>query len=248
MTLFTALLVVLFIGISSFLEMTIGFGFAIVAMPLMSLVMGPKAAVLYVTVAALLIRPLLMWNTRHDCQVEVLAVMVPGLLLGTIPGGYVLKIVSNAHLKIFLGIMLLAALALMVKKVRLPISNLHLGRFLAGIGCGFLGACTSMSGPPVALWFANEQMEKKPMRGNMIWMFSLANLTALLASFWTGTFKELGVWQNLLYTVPGLVLGYILGVHFLTRINQNLFTRLVQILILLGAVTLLAGGFMGGHN
>lgn len=244
MTIITGILAIIFIAISMFLETTVGFGFAIISMPLMSLIMEPKAAVLYVSAAALLSRPILMWNTRHEWQVSVLGIMLPGVILGMVPGSYVLKLISNTSLKIFFGIMLLLALILMFYKVRLPIKNMIVGRFLAGVGAGFFGGSTSMAGPPVALWFANEKMDKLKMRANMIWVFTLVNFLTLVAGYFMGTTKELGSWQNLLYILPGLILGFGLGIHYITRINQQIFTHIVQILVAFGALTLLAGGLM----
>jgi uncharacterized membrane protein YfcA len=243
MTIVAALLTVLFIGFSSFLETTVGFGFGIVSMPLMSLILPPKAAVLYVTVAALLQRPILMWNTRHDFQPQVLAAVVPGLIIGTIPGSYVLKIISSAQLKIILGLLLLVALLLMFYKVKLPVHNLTRGRFGAGFGAGVLGASTSMCGPPIAVWFANEDMPKQNMRGNMIWIFALVNFLTLVAGYFMGTLHEIGDWHGLLYTLPGLIIGYGLGLKFITKVNQQLFTRIIQVLIAFGAISLLIGGF-----
>ncbi|MCH4157719.1 MAG: sulfite exporter TauE/SafE family protein [Acidaminococcaceae bacterium] len=244
MTVTTGLLAVLFLAISMFLETTVGFGFAIVSMPLMSLIMGPKAAVLYVSVAAVLCRPILLWHTRHDWQKPVVGTMFAGIVLGLIPGGYVLKIIADADLKIFFGLLLFVALLLMFYQVRLPVRNLTWGRFLAGVGAGFLGGSTSMAGPPVALWFANEDMPKLNMRANMIWVFTIVNLLTVVVGYCLGTTRELGSGRDLLYILPGLALGFWLGMHYITRINQHLFTRIVQLLVGFGALSLCIGGIL----
>ncbi len=232
-------------AMSSFLNIVSGFGFALVAAPLMAVFMGPKAAIVYITAASCVLRYVMLWKTRKDFSWKIVAMTGIGSIIGIIPGSYLLGIMSGAAINILLGVALLVAVWLMVRQIYIPVHNLSIGRFGAGFFCGFFTATTSVGGPPLALWFVNEGMEKVPMRANMSWTYAFSTLFTLVGSYYAGTINEMGSWYNLLYALPGLAIGYYLGNKCFLRINQTAFRKVVMGIILLGGLTSLTRGIIG---
>lgn len=239
------LIVTAVFSVASFLNMVVGFGFGLIATPLMTILWGPKVAVLFVTAASFLLRVAMLPMSLKHMQVPVVVTAVAGVILGAFPGSYLLKIIDNSDLKIFLGLVLLGAAYLMIRSVRLPIQNVTLGRFLAGLGCGFFSACTTIGGPPLALWFINESMERHAMRSNLIWIFACSTGLTLVGSAYMGTIKVLSSPMDFLYTIPGLVIGYLVGGYCFEKINKQLFTWIVQGVVVFGAISSLVSGIMG---
>ena len=127
-------------------------------------VLGPKETVVFIIFGTFLAKVVALWNTRRDFEWHTVLVTVFGSIMGSIPGGYVLNVIPAAYLQILLGIMLLAVMLLMGRKFEINIQNKTAGRIAAGFISGFSAAMTSISGPPVALYFLAEGRDKTVTR------------------------------------------------------------------------------------
>lgn len=81
---------------------------------------------------------------------------------------------------------------------------------------GFFGASTSVSGPPLVLYFLNEKLPKDVMRANMIWFFGLSGFLTVLVNYFYGNVSGTVDWSLLLYTIPVMLLAIWLGENFLS--------------------------------
>lgn len=228
--------------IASTVNMIAGFGFALLATPMLMILLDPKATVLFISAASLFLRLIMLADTFPDMQLKTVLICSVGVILGAIPGSYILKLVSNAHLKIILGFVLLASVILMFKKLRLPLQNFTLGRFISGLLCGFSNACTTIGAPFLAIWFVNEDLPPKNLRSNLTWIMTCSIAMTLLGSFFTGIINVLNRPTDLLYCIPGIILGTLLGKRLLNRCDKKTFGHIIQGVIVFGAVSSLAGG------
>lgn len=230
------------IFIASFFATVTGFGFGLVAMPLMSMVIPVKAAIICGLIFTVLLRIITMYNTRKAFSWNVVLITLFGSTIGMFPGSYVLKVISIAHLKIFLGVVLLIATFLMGRKYQLEVKNKTLGRLVAGFFSGFFGASTTVSGPPLVMYFLNEEMEKNHMRANMVWIFGISFMCMLVVNFFMGNMNNVTDWSVMIPMVPALIIGIVLGEKFFDRLNQELFRKLTLIIVCVGAVLMLISG------
>lgn len=173
---------------ATFFSTVTGFGFALIAAPVLTLVMGPKETVVFVIVAGVIVRVIMMWRTWGQFEWSTVLITAGGSLLGIIPGAYLLKVADANHLKILLGVALLLVTLLMELNFVPEVRNKKLGRVSAGFLSGFFSATTSISGPPIALYFLSENMEKNLLRANMIWIFAIGSFCTL-GSFCGGHFS-----------------------------------------------------------
>lgn len=230
------------IFLASFFATVTGFGFGLIAIPLMSLVISVKVAIICGLIITVLLRIITMYNTRKAFSWDVVLTTALGSALGMLPGGYMLKIISLAHLKIFLGCVLLVATYLMGKKYYLEVKNKTLGRLVAGFFSGFFGASTSVAGPPLVIYFLNEGTEKDKMRANMIWIFGITFICMLVVNFLMGNMQNVTDWSILLPMIPAMVAGIVLGERFFSKLDQALFRKLAIIIVCVGAVLMLISG------
>ena len=223
------------IFLASFFATVTGFGFGLIAIPLMSLVISVKVAIICGLIITVLLRIITMYNTRKTFSWDVVLTTVLGSSLGMIPGSYMLKIISLAHLKIFLGCVLL-------RKYHLEIKSKTLGRLTAGFFSGFFGSSTSVAGPPLVIYFLNEGTEKDKMRANMIWIFGISFVGMLIVNFLMGNMQNITDWNIILPMIPAMILGIVLGEKFFERLDQVLFRKLALCIVCVGAVMMLISG------
>lgn len=229
--------------LASFFATVSGFGFALVATPLLSLFMDAKEAVVLVLVAAFVLRIITMARNYNNFEWDTVLLVTAGSLIGIVPGSVALKVISIEQLEIFLGVILLAATFLMGRRIDFKINNKTLGRLAAGFLSGFFGSATSVSGPPLVLYFLNENVEKDLMRANMIWCFGLNGTLMLIGSYLAGTLRYITMEpQLLLYSMAGLLLGWWLGEQLFYKLNQHLFRRLSLLIVCGGAIGMLYSG------
>lgn len=238
-TMLTAVVVLL----AAFFATVSGFGFALVATPLLTLFMDAKEAVVLVLLAGFVLRAITMIRNRRNFEWHTVLLVTFGSMLGIVPGSVALKVISIEQLEIFLGVILLAATFLMGRKINFKIINKTLGRLAAGFLSGFFGSATSVSGPPLVLYFLNENMEKDLMRANMIWCFGLNGTLMLIGSYLAGTMQYVSVEQgSVLYSMTALLLGWWMGEKLFYKLNQHLFRRLSLIIVCGGALGMLYSG------
>lgn len=159
----TDILLIVFVSISVFMaslfSTVTGFGFALVAVPFLMPVLGAHETVVFIIFGTCLVKMIVLWNTRKHFEWHTVAVTVAGSVLGSLPGSYLLNAISPAYLQILLGTVLVIVLFMMGMHFDLSVKNKTVGRITAGFLSGFSAATTSISGPPVALYFLTEGRE-----------------------------------------------------------------------------------------
>ena len=242
MDLYNLTLAGLIIFIGSFFATVSGFGFALVATPLLAMIMPVKWAIIFILVLTVVLRILTMWRVWGEFNWKTVALTSIGSFVGMLPGSKVLHFISITHLQIFLGVVLLLATALMSLQYTVPIKNKTAGRLGAGILSGFFGACTSVSGPPLVLYFLNERTDKTEMRANRIWIFGVTGVLMVGASYWAGNIGTVGDWSYLYSMIPATFIGVLAGERMFRYLNQHLFRRMSLMIVLVGAVMMLFNG------
>lgn len=237
--LFTAAVIMM----ASFFATVSGFGFALVATPILSLFMETKEAVVFVLLSGFVLRLITMIKNRTDFEWSTVMTVTFGSLLGVIPGSIALKIIGSSQLEVFLGIILLIAAYLMGKEVQIQITDKTKGRLIAGFCSGFFGSATSVSGPPLVIYFLNENMEKSLMRANMIWSFGINGTLMLIGSYLAGTINYIAAdYTVAVFGIIGLIIGWWTGERMFYCLNQHLFRRIALLGVCSGAIGMLYNG------
>lgn len=231
------------IFLASFFATVSGFGFALIATPLLAMVLPLKTVIVLVLVITLVLRFTTMYRTRRDFHWGTVATTTLGCILGMVPGSLVLKYIGARELQLFLSVVLLLATLLMSLEYTLKIKNVLWGRLGAGFLSGFFGSATSVGGPPLVLYFLNEHTEKTLMRANMIWIFGLSSTFTLLVYYLVGNIADVDHWEVLLPMLPAVFVGIFLGEKFFHILNPHLFRRLSLIVVCCGAIAMLVESF-----
>jgi uncharacterized membrane protein YfcA len=148
-----------------------GFGFAMVAVTSMSLVLPPAQVVPTVLVLEVLASLRLVPQVRKDIDWYSLRWLLLGSLVGIPFGVYLLATIPPAPMRIFISLMVLIASILLMRGFswkRMPGIILIL---ITGLACGMLNGAAAIGGPPVILFYLSSPAGVKTSRASIIAYF-----------------------------------------------------------------------------
>jgi uncharacterized membrane protein YfcA len=208
-----------------------GFGFAILAIPLLLSVYHDHSAIS----AALLLSLVSSFSTLprvyRDIDWRLLRVLLIGSLIGLPLGGLLFWLMNVYWLKIAAGIAILLFAVPLLMKLKLPLGK---GYGIGGLS-GFLGASVGMAGPPIVLLLLSRQIEKNTFRGTSIFYYCVVNLISLCIQ-WSSGHSMLSGMSYVLTTFPAVFIGQFVGLAVSRRLNQTWFTRATFLLLMITGI------------
>ncbi|HAR91091.1 MAG TPA: permease [Gammaproteobacteria bacterium] len=163
---------VIFVG--SFVQSSIGFGLAIIAAPLLYFI-DPLYVPAPITVCALTLSVANSAKFWKSISFAGLKYAILGRIPGTIAGGMLLLWIDQRALALWLGISVIAAVALSLSNVMLKPTSPAM--FSAGFLSGFMGTSSSIGGPPMALVLQHEANDF--IRANLAAFFVVSCILSL---------------------------------------------------------------------
>lgn len=188
-----ALTAAFLIFLGSFVQTAIGFGLAIVAAPLLFLV-SPDYVPAPICLVALFISLLNAFKHRTSVEIGGLKMALIGRVPGSIAGGVLLVMVSTDLLALWLGFLVLFAVAVSLLPFRVEPTPMRMG--IAGFFSGFFGTSSAIGGPPMALLLQHQ--EANQLRGNLSAFFVFSSIISLIIQMPAGFLTLHHLW----ITVP----------------------------------------------
>lgn len=230
--------VIAVIFVATLIRSTLGFGEALVAVPLLALrtpveVAAPLAVLVSIVVAGAVIA-----QDWQGVQFRAAAGLIFAALLG-LPLGLILLARADDHLvRLLLGsvIILFSIYSLVIGRSR-SLANDHTGWLMAcGFVSGVLGGAYGMNGPPLAIYGALRKWSPQHFRATLqayflpVSLMGLAGYAAL--GLWTAT-----VTRYFLWSLPGVAVATIAGRFINQRMEGDRFITVVYGgLVVIGAV------------
>lgn len=231
---------------ASFIQSLTSFGFALIALPLLSLFLPLHQAVPIIVIFSLFVCVLVVIPNRRDINVKQIWLLIAAGMIAAPFGTYLLIAVEAWLLKTVTGLLISLFAALMLLGRSLPIRNERTAFLTAGLLSGLLNGSISVSGPPLALILSNQGMSKQAFRANLALNGVVLNLVSI-ASFAAGGLLDRETGGFLLWTIPAMLLGAWLGAKAVHRFDERLFKQVSLWLILVSGIwTALSGlGWVG---
>lgn len=226
---------------SAMLQGLSGFGFSILAIPLITLFISPRTAVPVLILFSMIINIVVLYSTWKEINLRKIWILLVFAIISMPLGAHLLIILNENTLKIFIGSSIFLFGLLLLLGFKKQFKHEKIAMIPIGLISGLLGGSISISGPPIILFMANKGVEKHAFRGNLAVYFFLLNLFTVPVYFLNGLFtKEVLSFSAVFF--PGLLAGVIAGNLLSHKIKEDHFRKLTLILlILMGILSLISG-------
>ncbi len=224
---------------AAFLGGVTGFGYTLVATPLLLLVGFPLPFVVTANLAlALVTRIPVAIRLGRDLAPGRLAGLVGGSVPGLWLGAVVLTAVAEATIRAAAGLVTMAAAALLARSASAPATAPIPGApVAAGFAGGLLGAATSLNGIAPVLLLARDRASPRAFQANLAVYFVVSNAIGLALLLVEGAFAHDALPAFALW-LPGSLVGNVAGTALAPRLPERGFRRLTLGLVFVaGAVT-----------
>lgn len=243
---FLGLLAVLLAGFS---KAASGGGIAILAVPLLSMVVAPPQAAAIMLPLLCLIDLLGLWAYRGQYDGPLLKTLLPGALVGIVVGALVFGLVDVRWIKGLLGAeclvfavhRLLAARRIAAAAARPPGRGRALGWSAVS---GFTSTLAHAGGPPLMQYLLPLKLDKGRFVATSVYFFSVVNYVKLIPYAALGLLQPANLWLSLML-VPAIPVGYWLGFRFAARVPERIFFAFVNWSLVVTGIKLVSDALVG---
>jgi hypothetical protein len=232
--------VVVVVGVTAFIQAITGFGFALLAVPVLAFRVSVHEAVVLSACMGTVSSGWQSINLRRFANGELVRRYVLASIFG-IPLGYVAFIVfSDRVLRILVGLSVLGG-TVVVATMRDRTVNRVVQRVL-GILSGALLVATSTNGPPIVLALQAQGMQKQEFRGTLARIFFVSGAISVILFAFAGrldTKTLIGV----IAALPALLTAVWLGNRLVTKVRDEMFRYAVLMLLCVAGISSLVSAF-----
>jgi uncharacterized membrane protein YfcA len=232
------ILVALIVFAGAMLQGMVGFGMALVVMPLLVTVVGIQVASPSFAVVSLLGNLVNAWRWHVDIDWGDVRMMLIPALVGAPLGVLFLSRADPVLVTRTLGVLLVLYAGYSLLGRVLPIGPNPGWAYAAGFLSGAITGAFNAGGPPVVAYAATREWSPDRFKGTMA-AFFLGMGVAVVVSHALTRHLTAEVWQLAALSVPAMLLGQQAGVYLGRRVSPARFNQLVLVLLLVLGVQLL---------
>ena len=220
------------------LHSTVGFGFALLSVPLLSL-LNPLFAPVPQLLVVFPLTLAIVFRERHAVEVRstlwILAGRVPGALVGVA----LLKALSASALDVLMSLMVIIGVAIVVSS-----GSFHRNaarEFGAGVASGTMAMVSAIGGPPIALLYRNDM--GPTVRANLGLVFAMGLCITISVRALAGEVS----WDEVLIggaLLPAVWLGLRASGHLIPRVEGSRLRNAIVIIASAAALLLLWRGLV----
>lgn len=230
----TPLLISAIFLLAGFIQGTTGFGSALVAIPLLSLVIDIKSAVPLCILNSVVITTYLSLKMRNHLDTQKIFPLCIAAVPGIIVGSTALKQVSSTLIRITLGILLISySLYSLFSKPKS--GQLHkIWSYVAGFLSGAIGAAFSAGGPPTIIYTTLNDWNKDTIKATLSGFF-LFNSYLIAAVHAFDGLTTIEVFTYFMISAPFVLLGTVFGTICYGKIPRERYLQIIfAFLVLMG--------------
>lgn len=217
-----------------------GFGAALIAMPIIAMVVPMKIAVPCGTLIVFFMNIQMIRNFWRHIDWKRLVPMICAAPFGAFTGVVFAQSVDGSYLQLGLGILLATysswALLFEGNKVRKPIHK-NWGA-LAGFSSAAIGTSIGMGGPPTIVFTALSGWSKDTIKAGIAGYFLIAGSIMIPMQVWGGL-QSMHALAAACVSIPTVYIGTRLGIILAKRVGERSYrTNLFRMLLLFAAIIL----------
>jgi uncharacterized membrane protein YfcA len=235
------LAVIVIICIAAVLQSISGFGFSLLAMPLLSIFVDIQDAVVIATLCGIFTNAV---HLRKDFQLVERSIarrISLSALIGMPLGVVVLSVFSATHMRAIIGAVIVVLVFLMMRNFILKTENTNVDIVL-GAFSGLLATSVSTNGPPLVFLLQSKQLDPWRLRATLAYVFTISGCASFIVLMIAGK-GSIEAFQYAMLSLPAMYLGTVVGRRARLRVTQEAFKRLMYVLLLATAVSTTLAAF-----
>jgi len=217
----------------------IGFGLAVVSVPILALLHPALAPVPQILVSAPVVLTM-AWRERHAIDRGGIGWVIAGRVPGALLGLALISVLSAEAVSIAIAVVVLVAVAIVWRGFTVP--RTPSTAFVAGVASGTGALVAAIGGPPLALLYHSH--DGPTMRSSLATLFAIGVAITITTRAATGHISgdEIAVAAILL---PAAAIGLVIGTRIAPRIEGPVLRAGVLVLSSIAAIGLLAKTLVG---
>jgi uncharacterized membrane protein YfcA len=220
-----------------------GFGYALLVVPVLTVVAGPRVAVVTMTAIGVPLVIVNAWRWRASIRARVAVLLVATALFGIPLGAWFLRGADERLLTATVGVVVIAMTVAIWRGLRVPPGTPTLST--AGVLSGAFAASTGTNGLPLVIALDAEGLTPEAFRATLQTVFALEG-TLALASFWLNDLVRASMAPAVVVGLAGAAAGALVGDRIARRVDRARFRAIVLVTLGLSGVLALASAATRG--
>jgi len=204
----------------------LGYGYSSISVPIGLLVVAGRVLNPAIVIVEVIVNLYALVINRRAVP-RVIGRVIPlsiGLVPGVIVGAALLGYIASEDVKLAVYAVLLPLIIVQASGRRWPIRNERRASVPLGAGVGLLYGLTTISGPPLALFWNNQGLAKDDFRVALAVVRSIESLCALAAYAYLGLLTTEST-TILPWIAPGVLIGFPIGHALVRKVGLETFRR-----------------------
>lgn len=218
---------------------TAGFGFSLVAAPVLLLYLEPQQVVVVANSLIALLLVMVLARTWRNLEFKASLGLVLGGMVATPIGVLVLNSASPSALRITIAIVIIFLGLISLKNIQLPFTRSRAAGPVFGFLTSLAVTTIAIGGPLGAIYAISQRWKPDMVRAGLAVFFLASDLVAFPLYAATGL-VERNTLANIGILIPGLIVGFFVARWLVNWINERIFRYVVvAVIIVAGSVTLI---------
>jgi len=211
---------------------TFGFGDALVAMPLLSFLVGIRLAAPLMAMLALVIASLIFYRNHRQVNYKMAGKLAFAALFGIPVGLVYLKDTGENVINLVLGIFIIVFVIYRWREFRIVKRPPGILTYVTGFVSGMLGAAYNTSSPPAIMLLTSEKYSPLQFRATLQAFFMFSGIGVVCGHIISGNIDNV-VFTSFLGGLPLVFISFYLGEWVQQKFDAEKFYLWVYILLLL---------------
>lgn len=217
--------------VAATLQAVTGFGFSLLAIPMLMMIFDPKLVIginMFISVFAV---SMVTYRNREYIVKPLVKNLFLGAIIAIPLGGYIYRNFNLVNLKLLVGCIVVLLSVFLLTGIKIcKKSNPWIER---GVGSfsGILTSSVGMPGPPIILFLNDQGLDKQKFRATIAMYFNLVFICTITMNIFTGL-VTLNIFLKAISFVPFAMLGNIIGSKLFFCVPQKYFQRGVTLFLL----------------
>lgn len=234
------------VAVGAAMQRISGMGVGLIAAPVLSLLLGPVDGVLLVNLLAVINAATNTWGMRADVDWQKFAPIALAMVLGVVPGAWVVASAPTDVLLILVGALLLLALSIVTLGKRyVPRVEGVLPAAVSGAVGGFMNTLAGVAGPAITVYAEAARWPQKVYAATLQPIFLVGGALSFTVKVLSGaadiTAIEPALWAA---TLTALAAGIAAGTKLAPRVPSTIAHKIALGLAFAGGATALVRGLI----